>query len=1215
MAITRIRGLQQVVSGSITPVEISSSIAGEGIVFGSSSAYVSGSGISLDAGHAPTFTHLTLTDSNETSVAGFITVTGSTQRADADGTNHQFGIIVENDISASTVHSDFLIVSESVNVGSGSSIWGGDSNDTHEFTGSLDLKDNLHVDGDVTVDGNVKAQSFIVKSTVTEQTILAQSGSTAFGDTTDDTHQFTGSVDITGSLAIQNGWDQSDTAIPDAESVTVLNIPTGSITIGTGSLTVTDITVGSDSLNAQGTVSASKFHAGTSGVGAVGLDVEGDAVIGQDLTVLGSTYISGTIKLEGGDLQLGDGGGDNIILTGEISSSIIPDAHHTYDLGSTTQAWDDLFVRKVSGSDGTFTELSIDKADGLSDKVLVDTAHITSPASTRVHYTDSDGNISGYDAKTHLAGLFSGSFSGSFEGTVPAESVTGLNLSQIADLDGDAVVKTERTADEDKIIMAAPSNVSVTGSIYASGSDGASINIGKAEGADYSTNGLYTDLTEATSVGVAIDRFNTVLKSLAPAQVPQLMNTADKRRVLAAESTTVSFTDGVADYSSTGLSGISNFGTDFYVGFTDSTTGSSGAAYKGIATTSGASSDIALGSVYTAISNTNNGTSGGSALIRGFTYPNSAGDDETIILHINSFQLGNDGTYTNYNQGAFDQTGLQAGSKLEVEMNDDIQLAVDLLTHGDGAIDTGTSGTATGITRPGTITSGIQLKASALKNGKFVGTGDEFTSFKHRDSLVIKVTGDSQRRGINWLRVKSTINGQSYTSDKIEWVNFKGDVDNVELTLTDNGNWSAGAQTLSSAEVNRSNNGTSGQDASNGLADTSGKVSGIQYGHRCAFSFDSDNGGPDATSIANYYKYLWTTDASNGDLEYKGSGVNTSTSNVGITSITDDATVVNFPDKTVYSTVPNGTTNGTSGTSAKLVTVSNLYVKCSDDMGFKQASGTSGNYTPGTNKLLVMDQSPKVNTQLEHFFQTEHYRLKGSSFKSINSSGTTTAQNLWDHYDAISCGDWDSAQSVDSYDDGAGMAYIGGRAWHPKDANIGGITKTDFSTSPLQEWPTQGSRDYSSVTGEKSVVFLFKQEDGISVTGTDLYLDVRDSGGNNITATSDWKPYGTSLTDDQFIVEMVHAGKPANGGAGTAFLDCGSVLATELQTIDGDPCRLVGNALESSDANGSTANPLKITTSGGHSFLQDSYIAIRITVSSDFSGQIRYCKLSNFRAV
>ena len=52
--------------------------------------------------------------------------------------------------------------------------------------------------GDLTVAGNIVAESFT--TTFVTTSILYQSGSTKFGDTLDDTHQFTGSVDITGSV-------------------------------------------------------------------------------------------------------------------------------------------------------------------------------------------------------------------------------------------------------------------------------------------------------------------------------------------------------------------------------------------------------------------------------------------------------------------------------------------------------------------------------------------------------------------------------------------------------------------------------------------------------------------------------------------------------------------------------------------------------------------------------------------------------------------------------------------------------------------------------------------------------------------------------------------------------------------------------------------------------------------------------------------------------
>ena len=47
--------------------------------------------------------------------------------------------------------------------------------------------------------------------------------------------------------------------------------------------------------------------------------------------------------------------------------------------------------------------------------------------------------------------------------------------------------------------------------------------IGPAEDGTYD-DGLFTDFTKTTKVGVAVDRFNEVLKALAPAPAPDLDN-------------------------------------------------------------------------------------------------------------------------------------------------------------------------------------------------------------------------------------------------------------------------------------------------------------------------------------------------------------------------------------------------------------------------------------------------------------------------------------------------------------------------------------------------------------------------------------------------------------------------------------------------------------------------------------------------------------------
>ena len=58
------------------------------------------------------------------------------------------------------------------------------------------------VNTDWVVQGDIIAENYIVKSTITEMTTSFSSGSTAFGDTLDDTHNFSGSINITGSLTL-----------------------------------------------------------------------------------------------------------------------------------------------------------------------------------------------------------------------------------------------------------------------------------------------------------------------------------------------------------------------------------------------------------------------------------------------------------------------------------------------------------------------------------------------------------------------------------------------------------------------------------------------------------------------------------------------------------------------------------------------------------------------------------------------------------------------------------------------------------------------------------------------------------------------------------------------------------------------------------------------------------------------------------------------------
>ena len=70
------------------------------------------------------------------------------------------------------------------------------------------------------------------------------------------------------------------------------------------------------------------------------------------LLVGGNSVLSGDLTL-GGDITIGDAASDNLIITADLSSSLIPDASDTYNLGSATQRWNNLFLSgSISASGG-----------------------------------------------------------------------------------------------------------------------------------------------------------------------------------------------------------------------------------------------------------------------------------------------------------------------------------------------------------------------------------------------------------------------------------------------------------------------------------------------------------------------------------------------------------------------------------------------------------------------------------------------------------------------------------------------------------------------------------------------------------------------------------------------------------------------------------------------------------------------------------------------
>ena len=90
-------------------------------------------------------------------------------------------------------------------------------------TGSVIVTGSLTVEGDASVSGTLTVQEFHTE--FVSSSILFESGSTVFGNSSDDTHQFSGSIKTSGSLSLNNySIDEisDDTTLADGSAVALV---------------------------------------------------------------------------------------------------------------------------------------------------------------------------------------------------------------------------------------------------------------------------------------------------------------------------------------------------------------------------------------------------------------------------------------------------------------------------------------------------------------------------------------------------------------------------------------------------------------------------------------------------------------------------------------------------------------------------------------------------------------------------------------------------------------------------------------------------------------------------------------------------------------------------------------------------------------------------------------------------------------------------------
>ena len=240
-----------------------------------------------------------------------------------------------------------------------------------------------------------------------------------------------------------------------------------------------------------------------------------------------------------------------------------------------------------------------------------------------------------------------------------------------------------------------------------------SITIGAAEDSNY-TDGLFTDFTaNGTTVGVVVDRFNEVLKGLAPPPAPTL----DNIEVITGQGTDslkLSFGGAVSTSSYTNCDGTGSSLTA--IGFSSSFSRIAGSSENG-------ASFIRLGT-YTASFNLN-------VLLNDDVVPNGS-------------------PFVNYNSRSFDVPN-EGGEAYVLEING---VRYTESTSGTNAL------------------AGTYFNLTAVRTGSFPTNGQSFNIFSHRTGSVT-VSSSLWRSGWNHTKVFQTASGGVVrgTTTYIDWIN------------------------------------------------------------------------------------------------------------------------------------------------------------------------------------------------------------------------------------------------------------------------------------------------------------------------------------------------------------------------------------------------------------------------------------------------------------
>ena len=181
-------------------------------------------------------------------------------------------------------------------------------------------------------------------------------------------------------------------------------------------------------------------------------DISGNLAVGGNLTVAGNATVTGTTTFNGGTLTLGDSASDNVVFGADVDSHIIPDDDDTYDLGSSSQQWRNIYIDGSAYIDGLAEDILVatDKKVGFRDSAI----YINSSADGQLDIV-ADTEIQIVATTIDIDGAINASgeiiaASLDISGNIDVDGTTNLD---VVDIDGAVSIAAATTIDTDNKIQ------------------------------------------------------------------------------------------------------------------------------------------------------------------------------------------------------------------------------------------------------------------------------------------------------------------------------------------------------------------------------------------------------------------------------------------------------------------------------------------------------------------------------------------------------------------------------------------------------------------------------------------------------------------------------------------------------------------------------------------------------------------------------------------